>query len=195
MSGVLNLQFQVCTPRFAPACHGRGEYGGVAAGSSAGGVRRAAAGRGEGQASREEKVVPPRAFGTAPRPLRRSTACRSSASREADFVDLFVERRECMLGVELLVRAKVNRALDGDDADKLPGAEKPDAGQTGRQASECARQGQQAGCEGRATDPPGHRRAALPQGRVADETQSSRRGHTCPRDPPRRAPNGWSGFC
>ena len=39
--------------------------------------------------------------------------------READFVDLFVERRECMPGVELLVRAKVNRALDGDDADKL----------------------------------------------------------------------------
>ena len=51
--------------------------------------------------------------------LRRSTACRSSASREADFVDLFVERRERMPGVELLVRAKTNRVLGKDDADKL----------------------------------------------------------------------------
>ena len=46
-------------------------------------------------------------------------ACRSSASREADFVDLFVERRERTPGVELLVRAKTNRVLGKDDADKL----------------------------------------------------------------------------
>ena len=39
--------------------------------------------------------------------------------READFVDLFVERRERMPGVELLVRAKTNRVLGKDDADKL----------------------------------------------------------------------------
>ena len=95
----------------------RGEHGGVAAGGSAGGVRRPAARRGEGQASREEEVVPARVFATAPRLLRRSTACRSSASREADFVDLFVERRTP--GVELLVRAKTNRVLGKDDADKL----------------------------------------------------------------------------
>ncbi len=39
--------------------------------------------------------------------------------READFVDLFVERRERTPGVELLVRAKTNRVLGKDDADKL----------------------------------------------------------------------------
>ena len=39
--------------------------------------------------------------------------------READFVDLFVERRERMPGVELLVRAKTNRVLGKSDADKL----------------------------------------------------------------------------
>ena len=104
-------------PRSEPARHG--EHGGVAAGGSAGGVRRPAARRGEGQASREEEVVPARVFATAPRLLRRSTACRSSASREADFVDLFVERRERTPGVELLVRAKTNRVLGKDDADKL----------------------------------------------------------------------------
>ena len=102
-------------PGYEPAR--RGEHGGVAAGGSAGGVRRPAAKRGEGQASREEEVVPARV--TAPRLLRRSTACRSSASREADFVDLFVERRERTPGVELLVRAKTNRVLGKDDGDKL----------------------------------------------------------------------------
>ena len=45
--------------------------------------------------------------------------CRWSASREADFVDLFVERRERTPGVELLVRAKTNRVLGKDDTDKL----------------------------------------------------------------------------
>ena len=35
--------------------------------------------------------------------------------READFVDLFVERRERAPGVELLVRAKTNRVLGEDD--------------------------------------------------------------------------------
>ncbi len=39
--------------------------------------------------------------------------------READFVDLFVERRERAPGVELLVRAKTNRVLGKDDTDKL----------------------------------------------------------------------------
>ena len=39
--------------------------------------------------------------------------------READFVDLFVERRERTPEVELLVRAKTNRVLGKDDADKL----------------------------------------------------------------------------
>ena len=39
--------------------------------------------------------------------------------READFVDLFVERRERTLGVKLLVRAKTNRVLGKDDTDKL----------------------------------------------------------------------------
>ena len=39
--------------------------------------------------------------------------------READFVDLFVERCERTPGVELLVRAKTNRVLGKDDADKL----------------------------------------------------------------------------
>ncbi len=39
--------------------------------------------------------------------------------READFVDLFVERRERTPGVELLVRAKTNRVLGKNDADKL----------------------------------------------------------------------------
>ena len=78
------------------------------------GVLRAAApaaGRGEGQASREEEAVPARV--TAPR--RRSMARKSSASREADFV----ERRERTPGVELPVRAKTNRVLGKDDADKL----------------------------------------------------------------------------
>ena len=39
--------------------------------------------------------------------------------READFVDLFVERRERTPEVELLVRAKTNRVLGKSDADKL----------------------------------------------------------------------------
>ena len=39
--------------------------------------------------------------------------------READFVDLFVERRERTPGVELLVRAKTNRVLGKDETDKL----------------------------------------------------------------------------
>ena len=46
--------------------------------------------------------------------------------READFVDLFVERRERTPGVELLVRA--NRVLGKDDADKLKVRKSPAQG-------------------------------------------------------------------
>ena len=165
-------------PRPAPARHG--EHGRVAAGGSASRVRRPAAGRGEEQASRGEEA--PRVFATVPRPPRLSTACKWSASREADFVDLFVERRERTPGVELLVRAKTNRVLEEDDklfdkVRKSPAQSK----MTIKRLSARVKASKQAA---KATSPSGHRQAALSQGEVAGEGQGSRDDPACPRGKP-----------
>ena len=180
-------------PRSEPARHG--EHGGVAAEGSAGGVRRPAARRGEGQASREEEEVVPGEGHSAEVAAARRAGRR--ASREADFVDLFVERRERTPGVELLVRAKTNRVLGKDDGDKLfdKVRKSPVQGKlvVEGQASERAGQGQQAGREGRATAPPGYGQTALPQGRTAGEVQGARRTDACPRGKPASGPpNGGS---
>ena len=76
--------------------------------------------------------------------------------READFVDLFVERRERMPGVELLLRA--NRVLGKGDTDKLDMRNGPGQGKrVVKRLSARVTAGKQATKE---RPPPGHGRIA-----------------------------------